>query len=164
MTVSCIGLGPNFPTSSGLGWIGSVKVGLDRVTQSGPMDNAALTCIMAVKRWQWRYLLLLLLLFHFYKAPDISVPWRGLKSGGVCERCAANRGGYSATAALPHQRMMTNDVAKQRQQQQLQQYAYTQHMNRTDRRTDQGPVAVSRWGRGGGGTGPSKSWLAHSQI
>ena len=75
MTVSCIGLGPNFPTSSGLGWIGSVKVGLDRVTQSGPMDNAALTCIMAVKRWQWRWLLLLLL-FHFYKAPDISVLWR----------------------------------------------------------------------------------------
>ena len=37
-----VGLGPNFPTCNGLGWVGSVSswVGLDRVTQNGPTDNS----------------------------------------------------------------------------------------------------------------------------
>jgi len=47
--VSCIGLGcvgskSNFSTCIGLGWVGSISwwVGLDRVTQNGPMDNSGL--------------------------------------------------------------------------------------------------------------------------
>ena len=37
-------LGPTFPTCNGSGWVGSVSwwVGLDRVTQNGPMDNSGL--------------------------------------------------------------------------------------------------------------------------
>ena len=44
MTVS-IGLGPNFSTCSGLGWVESVSlwVGLYRVTQNGPMDKSAVS-------------------------------------------------------------------------------------------------------------------------
>jgi len=36
-----VGLGPNFSSCSGSGRVGSFSwwVGLDRVTQSGPMDN-----------------------------------------------------------------------------------------------------------------------------
>ena len=35
-----IGLGPNFSTCSGLGWVSQLMGRLDRVTQNGPMDNS----------------------------------------------------------------------------------------------------------------------------
>jgi len=49
MTVS-IGLGPNFFTCSGLGWVSQLMgwVGLGRVTQNGPMDNSGETAKIGI--------------------------------------------------------------------------------------------------------------------
>jgi len=117
--VSCIGwvgLGPNFPTCSGLGWVGSVSwwAGLDWVTQNGLMDNSGSNTSLRISGlWELRSSLLTIsdaLLHCAFSALTLLVGrqeghpackkrvvgcWRGCLSGA---RCSLAYGPADATA------------------------------------------------------------------